>query len=224
MNDSEANRRSLRFASGVGIAKTNKLLNKTSKGKNVEPNKYYLSGPIITHVHKGVAPEVYDAALQSPLCKRAIAKANGIAQQKFTATQSAGAARRAALQSLEVTRRSIVDHARSRTARALTTVAKDPNVLVFSIRTKSDGKLRKILRWTRPAPAPRSARRRSNVNVIAARDPAAGHRHVAARQHAAELQKAAAAIAARDPGIIALRKELAALKRDALPRSDHCGA
>ena len=72
MIDPEANRRSPRFASGVGIAK----MNKASKGKKVEPtnDNVYLSGPVITHVRKGVAPEVYAAALQSPLCKRASPK------------------------------------------------------------------------------------------------------------------------------------------------------
>ena len=146
MNDSEADRRSHRFASGVGVAKTN------TNGTTTITDKDVLDGPVITHVHRGTAPEVY-AARQSPLCKRVIAKANGTSQRTFAATRSAGTARQAALQSLESDRRGIVNKAQSRTARALATVAQDPNVLVFSVRTKRDGKLHKIATW-RPATRP----------------------------------------------------------------------
>ena len=149
MIDSGADRQSHRFASGVGIAKGNNSGTRTTADKNE-----WLGGPVITHVYWSAAPEVYAAARQSPLCQRAINNANDASRQVFAATGHAGKARKAALQSLESCRRGIVDKARSRTARALATVARDPNVLVFSIRTKRNGKLHRIATWrpsTRPA-------------------------------------------------------------------------
>ena len=139
MIDSGADRQSHRFASGVGIAKGNNSGTRTTADKNE-----WLGGPVITHVYWSAAPEVYAAARQSPLCQRALNDANDASRQTFAATRHAGKARKAALQSLESCRRGIVDKARSRTARALATVARDPNVLVFSIRKKRDGKLHMI--------------------------------------------------------------------------------
>ena len=72
MNNSEANRQSHRFASGVGIAKTN------TNGTQTLTDKDVLSSPVIMHVYQAAAPEVYAAARQSPLCKRVIAKANSV--------------------------------------------------------------------------------------------------------------------------------------------------
>ena len=84
-------------------------------------------------------------------------------------------------------------------------------MLVFSICIKCDGKLHRIATWrpvTRPATL-RCAPRRTNVTANTA------------RYTGEELRKAAAALAARDPGLIALREELArereelaALKRE----------
>ena len=84
----------------------------------------------------------------------------------FAATQSAGAAWRAALQSLEVNRCNIINKAQSRTARALATVPRDPNVPGSSIHTKRDGKLHRISNWR--LPTPQGALRRADVNIIAA--------------------------------------------------------
>ena len=63
MNNSEADRRSHRFASGIGIKKTHTNGTKTLLHKNPSlMDADCLDGPIITHVHRGAAPEVYAAA------------------------------------------------------------------------------------------------------------------------------------------------------------------